>query len=262
MSDPAERDGEPALVQYWHQEDPPGQILQLMKTFRERNPDMRHVLFDERTAAEFIEKGYGERYAEAFRSCAVPAMQSDYLRFCAVHALGGIYADANFECLRSLRPLLEPGGQLFEQRDGPVLAGLFAFRSSRHPLLAICIEVATRHIEIRLSEISGLMGGPAILTALTHLHRHGSLNRLRGRGRPGWEADVDVCLNEMENRSLREATATHGSLERAFEGVRISGRSEMLTLAKKPPREFESPEGSWAEWEEPAFRLAARRATP
>ncbi|MEX2081371.1 MAG: glycosyltransferase [Dehalococcoidia bacterium] len=247
-------DCKPAIIQYWHREKPPEQIVELMATFRARNPGMRHLVFDESGAAGFIEERYGARHAAVFRSCAVPAMQADFFRFCAVHALGGIYADANFACRRDLRPLLEPVGQLFARPPlGPVLNGVFAFRSPEHPLLGICIEVATRNIELRISEVIGLIGGTAILTGLTHLHRGGRLEDLRELPRPRWRAEFDACLDQL-NESVRGAIDEHGPLEKAFAGVRISERSEMLTFVKKPKLRFENPDGHWAHWQGAAFR--------
>lgn len=250
---------EAPIIQYWHSEEIPRLIATMQATFRERNPNMPHLVFNERTAAEFIEERYGHRHADAFVSCAVPAMQSDYIRFCAVHSLGGVYADANFACSRDLAPLLESEGQLFEQPPlGPVISGLFAFRSPGHPLLAMSIEAATRNIEIRLSDVSGLMGGPAILTGLTQLYRGGPLEELRRVTRPSWRAEVDACLEEM-SKSLHMAIEQHGPLARAFQGVRFSSHAEMQRWVEKPPLKSTNPDGHWAHWKGSAFRTTANR---
>lgn len=227
----------PPLIQYWDDPAMPDYIADLVATFDGRNPDMRHLLFNERTAGDFIAEHFGERHLAAFRACAVPAMQADYFRYCAVYKLGGLYADADFLCLRPLRGLLEDGnGHLFEHPNGPVLNGLFAFRSPGHSLLAMAIEVATGNIECRSYASVAMATGPAIFSGLLRLYEAGSLEALRALA-PGWEA-----------ASLDKAVEEHGPISRAFEGVRVAGRAEMLTWVQIPAAElaYKSEPSYWA----------------
>lgn len=105
----------PPIIQYWDSGSPPEEVAELIETFREHNPDTPHLVFSESEAERFIAEHFGPREVEAFRACALPAMQADYLRYCAVFALGGIYADADCECHRALQPLVDrsEGGHLF-----------------------------------------------------------------------------------------------------------------------------------------------------
>ncbi|MFD6713689.1 glycosyltransferase [Micromonospora chalcea] len=52
-------------------------------------------MFDDASAAAYIEKWYGPRELAAFARCRHPAMRSDYLRLCFVLAEGGLYVDAD-----------------------------------------------------------------------------------------------------------------------------------------------------------------------
>src|SRR5262245_47838054 len=144
----------PPLVQYWHSESIPGYIEDLLATFRDHNPSMRHMVFNEGTATEFIARHYGERELRAFHACAVPAMQADYFRYCAVHVLGGTYVDVDFRCERPLDGLAEFDGmgQLFEREHGGIVNGIFIFTSPRHPVLSLALEIATANIEQRVSQ--------------------------------------------------------------------------------------------------------------
>jgi mannosyltransferase OCH1-like enzyme len=62
-------------------------------------------------------------------------MQADYLRYAAVLALGGFYADVDFRRLADLKPLIPSSGhgRLFRGPKGNVINGLFAFGSPGHP---------------------------------------------------------------------------------------------------------------------------------
>ena len=61
-----------------------------------------HRLFDERTAAAFINSSLGARYKRVFESCYHPAMQADYFRLCYVLVKGGFYVDADDVCVSTI----------------------------------------------------------------------------------------------------------------------------------------------------------------
>jgi Glycosyltransferase sugar-binding region containing DXD motif len=247
------------VVQYWDSEEVPADVAELLATFRDGDPSMTHLLFNERTAEELIDEHLTARELAAFRSCAVPAMQADYFRYCAVYALGGVYVDADFGFRRSLRPLLDAEGQLFERPPlGPVLPDVFAFRSPGHPLLALTIEVATRNIERRLSDNVALTTGPAIFTSLRQLQRSDSVEALRPLReliRPEWRADLDACWEELVD-SILGAVAERGPIDAVFEGVRVSPRAEMLTWVERQEAElpYKRGEDHWPNWGRSIFR--------
>lgn len=220
----------PPVFQYWHEPEPPDYVAELIGSVRDRNPDMPHLLFDEASAAELIEARFGPRHLAAFRSCAVPAMQADYLRYCAAYALGGVYVDADYRCTRSLRQLVEAdGGELFERPTGAVINGFFAFASPGHPLLAIAIEIATASIERRITESVWGVTGPAIFTTLVLLRRLETIATfvrvVRGLG-----LGVDVDGRRLWDPEF--FCTVIGDAERvadAFEGVRVSPMARIRT---------------------------------
>ena len=103
------------LIQYWHSEEIPDYIADWSASFRTHNPGLDHLIFDPATAETFIAKHFSPREVAAFRALAIPSTQASYLRYCAVLTLGGIYSDADFRCVGSLKsfqgatgtPLLE-----------------------------------------------------------------------------------------------------------------------------------------------------------
>ena len=60
---------------------------------------IRHRLFDERSAKNFISSTLGARHERAFSSCYHPAMQADYFRLCYLFVEGGLYVDADDVCV-------------------------------------------------------------------------------------------------------------------------------------------------------------------
>ena len=197
---PTRIQGPAHLIHYWHDADRPERIAETLAGFKRHNPDLEQLEFDEDSAERFIAAHYGAREVSAFRACAVPAMQADYFRYCAIHTLGGVYADANFRCAGSVRPQIEGSrtGTLFGRQDPvpdwlaaefrwpypvghfrAVVNSMFGFRASGHPLLELAIRVATANTERRVAD--GPVGvwlttGPGIFTSAYLLRELGSFD--------------------------------------------------------------------------------------
>jgi Glycosyltransferase sugar-binding region containing DXD motif len=210
----------PNLIQYWHSEQVPGEVRELIDGFAAMNPDMRHLLFDRSGAERFIGERFGAREVKAFRACAVPAMQADYLRYCALSSLGGVWADADLSCLEPLDGLLaeQQRGMLIEARGTGLPGGtdLLVFPAADHPLPRLLLDLSTANIERRVSQRVGLVTGPWNLVALAEIRRRGSIEALRG----------DLPSPEFEPL-LDSIVATAGGperIEQAFAGVRLAPR--------------------------------------
>ena len=211
----------PHITQYWHSEDVPDYIAGLLETFHDLNPTMRHTVFSESSAAAFIEEHLEPRHLHAFQACAVPAMQADYFRYCAVFALGGVYCDADARCIADLGSLVPTAGEgrLFHRGDGPgVINALFAFGAPGHPFLELVLEIVTTNIERRICDRVYFTTGPPIFTSLFWLHRLNS---------------VDAFLEHADKgnyfrygRAYVDAIDDYSQVERAFEGIVVSPAAE------------------------------------
>jgi hypothetical protein len=249
-----------AIVQYWDSEEVPAEVAALLATFEGSDPGLPHLVFSERGAAEFIAERFGGRHAEAFGACAVPAMQADYLRYCAVYALGGVYVDADFRGLAPLRGLLEGPhtGTLFgrpelpprwrtpefewRERVGPyrvVMNSIFAFPSAGHPLLELTIEIATANVESRVAEDVALATGPAIFTSLYLLRELGSFDAFLAYAEGG--------ALEPSSRLLCETVGDHERIATAFAGVRMPPVEEAHVWVGGPeaPLFYKDTEAHW-----------------
>lgn len=239
----------PPLIQYWHQEPPPRYIDDLLCSFRDRNSDLRHMVFSRAGAVEFIAERFSPREVSAFEACAVPAMQADYLRYCAVFALGGIYSDADFRCVAPLRPLLPDAGRgrLFRGQAGNVINGVFAFGGPGHPFLGAALEIATVNIERRRFDRVYPTTGPPIFMALAWLRAFGSIDSLleRAAATPFGESIEFYC----------EAIRNLGDVDHTFDGIEISEVSAQDAYIQPPgfPLAYKRSSTHWVGFEGDIF---------
>jgi mannosyltransferase OCH1-like enzyme len=157
------------IIQYWDTENIPDDVLSCINSFPAQNPDAKHFVFNATTADAFIAEHFSSRELNAFRACAVPAMQADYFRLCAILVLGGIYADADAVCLRGLRPLFDAIDRVEFYVHGPkgnVPNNFFLVREKNNPFIRTFLDLATYNIERRASGIVWAVTGPGILTVL------------------------------------------------------------------------------------------------
>jgi hypothetical protein len=242
-----------SISQYWNTEPPPEYMDGLFASFRDLNPEFSHRVFSEAQTERFVAERFGAREAAAFRACAVPSMQSDYFRYCAVLALGGVYADADFRCIRSLRPLVDrpDAGEIFlspslHTHNGittrRVWSQFFAFREPGHPFLRLALELATVNMEERVSEKVWPVGekviesiwltvGPGIFTMMMYMRDLGSFDAFR-EAVAGSDAEPFSAL-------YCEVVDDYDRIPEAFEGVRVSSHEEMIHWIRDPEEQLD-----------------------
>lgn len=233
------------IVQYWHSKTVPAEVVELTTTFREHNPEFRHRLFCETEAEKFIASHFSDREVSAFRSCAVPAMQGDYFRYCAILALGGVYSDVGFRCLRPLRDLLgtTDDGLVIRKSRGQIINGFFLFKEPGHPLLRLALDVATGQIESRTSENVWAVTGPWIFTILDAFNRLESADAVRRAiAERGIATSPEPILRIVEDHALVVA---------AFDGVRVLSceKAGHWIGGPKAPLAYKHRETHWVGWD-------------
>lgn len=133
------------------------------------DPGFDYSAFDCEAADGLIAAHFDGTTLAAFRQCAVPAMQADLFRYCAIYALGGLYIDADADNAGTLpdmlRRLASPRGALMT-RSGRIANDVIFIRAPGDPLLARTIEIAVDNITRRLSNNVWMITGPGIFTAL------------------------------------------------------------------------------------------------
>lgn len=85
------------LIQYWHdQRSVPEDVSACLDSWRRLGSEgFRFSMFNDESAAAYIELRYGAVERAAFARCHHPAMRCDYLRMCALIEEGGLYVDAD-----------------------------------------------------------------------------------------------------------------------------------------------------------------------
>jgi hypothetical protein len=238
------------LIQYWHTEALPDYVGESTASFRTRNPDLDHRIFRHSTAEAFIAANFGPREVAAFRAVAPPATQADYLRYCAVLNLGGIYCDTDFRCVGALDSLQagSEGGTLFYRRDrGVVVNSFFAFASPGHPFLRLALELATARIERRdPRDSSWHTCGPAIFTWMYYLFHAGSI-----------EAFIREFSDDEYQRGYREFLAAvvgeYSRITHAFDGIEVRPFEEARAWIAPAPAPHKKTNVHRTRWQGSAF---------
>ena len=152
------------LFQFWDTKEIPREIEQLMHTW-DAVPGFDHRIYDTAMAESYIAAHIGSRAHTAFLKCAVPAMQADFFRYCALYQEGGVYIDADTERTGDLAGFIadEKRGELMKRQNRVANDFLF-FRTPGDPLLNKVIERAILNIEDRISNNVWLVTGPGIMT--------------------------------------------------------------------------------------------------
>jgi mannosyltransferase OCH1-like enzyme len=239
------------LIQYWHSSSLPEDVALLCQTFRQQNPNLVYIRFDESTAEKFIEAHFSDRECAAFRACAVKEMQADYLRYCAVLIHPGVYCDVDHRCIAPVSPVLEGAatGKLYVKPSEVVINNFFAFALPGHPLLRYALEIATRAIELRLAEDVWLSTGPGIFTMLYHLSIANSDEEFLGWWtKEGYESARTCAQNVCDVVRERDR------LRLAFAGVDIAPIAEALRSVPSAAVAYKSPHGHWSQRTSSIFR--------
>lgn len=220
------------LIQYWNDESAPEDVEALFGRVREHHLDLQQMIFSQRTAMAFIDEHLGAREVAAFEACAVPAMQADYFRHCAIYVLGGFYCDADCSCTGSISPLLEANGFLIESMAMPETLNnnLFAFREPGHLLPKIAMDITTAAIENRISEKVATVTGPFVFNLIWRAFKSGSLDAWlsAAEGGSGLAGKAERVARQIE--AIRLAVGDDTRLASAFDGVRIVAWADIVDV--------------------------------
>ncbi len=103
----------PAIIhQFWDRPDPPAEALERMQSWPKHHPGWRYIQWNDDAASTFIGDTFGKEAVQCFYAAKLPAMRSDITRIAAGLAMGGVYADVDFECIASLEGLQSEYGLL------------------------------------------------------------------------------------------------------------------------------------------------------
>ena len=93
------------IFQTWKNRDIPEMFRPWVESWKKYNPDYEYRLYTDEDNRDFVEKEFPQ-YLEAYNSYRAEIYRCDFVRYLYLYYHGGIYADLDFECLKSFEPLL------------------------------------------------------------------------------------------------------------------------------------------------------------
>lgn len=154
------------IFQFWDRAPPPEEVSRLMDTWRKNNKGFRYRAFSEDEAIREIRKNLGERAVVCFSKCRIPAMKADFFRYVAVFLYGGVYVDADTECLRKIDEYLVPkncSGVFFSRLPDGTIANDFFAALKGSEILKRCIYACMKNIEEEAAGEVWHVTGPKVL---------------------------------------------------------------------------------------------------
>jgi len=88
------------LIQYWHDlSELPADVSTCMSSWDPviKREQIERLVFEDKSANEFLIENFDEEHERAFSNCHHPAMRCDYFRLCYLSKRGGFYVDADEE---------------------------------------------------------------------------------------------------------------------------------------------------------------------
>lgn len=95
------------LHQFWDTGTPPPGVQALLQTWQDENPSWEYKLWTDSSIVDLIRERYDETVERAYRAGRYPAMRADLGRYLVLSEFGGIYADADLKCLRSIEDVVD-----------------------------------------------------------------------------------------------------------------------------------------------------------
>jgi mannosyltransferase OCH1-like enzyme len=142
----------------------PGHLLEYVQTWRHHHPSWEMALWTEQNLP-MLRNDHYFRHADRYAPGSEGQLKADLARYEILHTLGGVWVDADFECLKPIDRLLE-GVELFAawEEQGVWVNNAILGSVPQHPLLNDMIMLAPRAIEDNQGQRPNAMTGPQLLT--------------------------------------------------------------------------------------------------
>jgi mannosyltransferase OCH1-like enzyme len=153
------------ITQFWDAEAPPDDLLAVSRSWRERNPDHHHVLFNDRTARTYLEQQFPAAVATAYRRCRDPTTKADLLRLAVLCHWGGVWADMDDRCLAPVSDVVPAwAAACFWQERSGFLCNNFIAAVPGHPILRRALTTAVTAINRGDRDKVWMLTGPGLLS--------------------------------------------------------------------------------------------------
>ncbi|MGE4480374.1 glycosyltransferase [Acidocella sp.] len=162
-------EGAPAIPRvinaFWDRPEPPEDVADMMRSWRDRNPDYEWRCFDEARARAYLASKFPGPVSQAYQRVREIPQKADLFRLALLVAEGGIYADADDRCLRALDMVLPRRAALvLAQEEFGCAANHFIAAVPGHPVLQAALRAVVTALNRGDNEIPWLLSGPGLLT--------------------------------------------------------------------------------------------------
>lgn len=150
----------------------PSQFAAYRNTWANHHPGWKVRVWTDDNLPPMRNQALYDRAAEYAPPPAIGQFRADVLRYELLWRHGGIYVDADFECLRPVAPLLD-GVDCFAawESEGRRIANGLMGSTPRHPFIDRLIHGLTAHANEHKGSRPAISTGPAYLTTTHRAHR-------------------------------------------------------------------------------------------
>jgi hypothetical protein len=175
------------IHQTWKTDDVPPEWQRCVASWRQLHPDWEYRLWTDAGSRAFVREQYSY-FLPTYDAYPYNIQRADAIRYLALHAFGGLYADLDYECLRPFDPLLEgrsfviglePDGHARGFGETRLLSNALLAAAPRHPFLETVLDHlrgappgAITHLDVLRST------GPIMLNAVYRRYGPGDVTVL------------------------------------------------------------------------------------
>ena len=94
------------IHQTWKNEILPDHYSRLAETWKQHHPEWEYMLWTDEMNLEFVKLYYPE-FLDIYTGYLKPIQRVDAARYLILYKVGGLFIDLDYECFRSIEPLLE-----------------------------------------------------------------------------------------------------------------------------------------------------------
>ncbi len=166
------------IFQSWKTKNPPPKIQENIRKIREMNPEYEYILFDDNDCRQFLQKHFGDNYANAFDELIPGAFKCDFWRYAVMYIVGGVYIDIDMTPLVPFREMFSDKDEFVSIVDRTVsnYPGIFqSFIACRtaHPIMRTSLDLAFYNIVSKRNNLfnTGILSitGPGVVAVAVNL---------------------------------------------------------------------------------------------
>jgi len=152
------------ILQYWDSSDVPSEVLEMMFSWRNDNPDFQYTRFSDGDAEAYIRRGDDLLVYRAWKQARGAAQKADLLRLVWLWREGGVYVDADDRSKAPIAGLISGSELVLWQESFGSIGNNFIAAAPGHPVIRDALASAVAAIIRGDSESIWFSTGPGLLS--------------------------------------------------------------------------------------------------